>query len=235
MGGRTAASRTAGIVVGAVLTLVGGCVNPYVTVDTRLTGDQHLWVKLEGPAYAVVADDPRLQASLVFEECAALWSEVLNRQRPELDRVADADEADIIFTLAFDVLDLGIGVSTYPVYGSSRPHVSGYGGRARRYDSYDVVGTEVRSYHRGYRHLLFVSAWLPDAAKPAGRRVIWEGQAARTIDEADLKASMPYLTAGLGQFYGQATSEPTRIKLDKDELPTRTPAGGPAPAGQGQR
>jgi hypothetical protein len=105
----------------------------------------------------------------------------------------------------------------------------------RRFDGYDVVGTEVQTYHRGYRHMLFVSAWVPDAAQPAGRRVIWEGQAARTVDEADLKDSMPYLTAALGQFYGQATSEPTRIKLDKDELPARMPASGPAPARQRRR
>ena len=35
---------------------------------------------------------------------------------------------------------------------------------------------------------------------------------------------MPYLTAALGQFYGQATSKPTTVKVKKDDLPA---AGAP--------
>lgn len=196
-----------------------GCGNPYVTVDTRLTDDTQLWNRLDGPRYAVVADDPRLQAALAFEDSAATWGQVLVSARPGIRRVSDARQADLVFTLNFNITDLGTGINTYPVYGWSRGYFVGCGGRGYGYAGREFVGTEVETYHRGFLHTLFLSAWIADASQPAGRRVIWEGQADRTTDEADLKAAMPYLARGLGHFYGQATSKPTRIKIDKDELP----------------
>jgi hypothetical protein len=228
----------------------GGCVDPRVTVDTRLAADSQLWSKLDGPRYVVVADDPRVQATLAFEEYAQLWAQVLSRQRPELRRVATPGEADLVFTMNYSIVDLGTGISVYPVYGPTCPaygeaqvhlasyHGWGYGiGHGHGYSHgwggpfYGPYygGQEVETYHLGYRHILSISAWVPDASRPAGRRVIWEGQAERTEDQASLKAAMPYLTAGLGQFYGQATSKPTTVKVHKDDLPGAAPVAASAP------
>ncbi|HSW47199.1 MAG TPA: hypothetical protein VLM89_16670 [Phycisphaerae bacterium] len=212
--------RSAARVALAAMVPACGCVNPYVTVDTRLTSDPVLWRKLNGPRFAVVTDDPNVQTTLAFQEYAALWSRVAIQARPGLGDMSDPAAADLVFSLYFNIVDMGTGVATYPVYGWTRGYMIGCGRRVHTYTTHEVVGTEVRAYHRGFRHDLFVSAWVADPSQPAGRRVVWEGQAARTTDDADLKAAMPYLTVGLGRFYGQATSEPTRIKIDKDDLPS---------------
>jgi len=204
--------------------MLAGCGNPFVTVDTRLSGDVAAWRKLDGPRYAVVGDDPKLQASLVFEDCARLWQQVLARVRPELQRVSGSEQADLVFTVGFGITDLGTGMTTRPIYGWAHGYAVGRGGRVMdSYHSYDVIGTEIDTYHRGFSHAMGISAWVPDASQPAGRRVIWEGQAERTTDEADLKEAMPYLAYAFGQFYGQATSKPTRIKVEKEDLPSLGP------------
>jgi hypothetical protein len=106
-------------------------------------------------------------------------------------------------------------------YGHGYGYGHGWGGPF--YGPY-YGGPAVETYHLGYKHMLSISAWVPDATQPAGRRVIWEGQAERIEDQASLKVAMPYLTAGLGEFYGQSTSKPTIVKVRKDDLP-----GAPTP------
>ena len=233
-----------GVLLAASVLVAGGCVDPRVTVDTRLTADSQLWSKLDGPGYAIVTDDPRVQATLAFEECAQLWAQVLSRQRPVLRRVATPGEADLIFTMNYSIVDLGTGISASPidepthlVYevaqvqlvshhgGGPGGHGFSYGhGWGGPYYGPYYGGYELQTYRLGYKHTLSISAWVPDATQPAGRRVIWEGQADRIEDQASFKAAMPYLTAALGEFYGQATSKPTIVKVRKDDLP-----GAPTP------
>jgi len=228
-----------GVLLAASVLVAGGCVDPRVTVDTRLTADSQLWSKLDGPGYAIVTDDPRVQATLAFEEYAQLWAQVLSRQRPVLRRVATSGEADLIFTINYSIVDLGTGISASPIdepthlvyevaqvqlvsYHGCGPggHGFSYGhGWGGPFDGPYYGGYDLQTYHLGYKHTLSVSAWVPDATQTAGRRVIWEGQADRIEDQANFKAAMPYLTAALGEFYGQATSKPAIVKVRKDDLP----------------
>lgn len=193
-----------------------GCQNVYVTVDTRLARDPGLWPKLDDPAYAVTADDERVASTLEFQACADLVEEMLEVRRPQLRRVADPATADLICTVSYAVLDRGAGVDTYPVFGPRFGFGYGYG-CGPGYGGFGYVGSEVRTYHRGYLHLLLMQAWVPDEAQPMQRQVLWEARGEHVNDARSLKRTMPYLIGAAGRFWGQATEEPIRVRVDRDD------------------
>jgi len=199
-----------------LLAVVGGCQYVRVQVDCRLASDQSLHGHLKGPRYVIRGADQDTQASLAFEEFSALFERMLDMEHPRLKRVPVNQEADLVFTLAYRVLDRGAGVETYPVYGHS-----GYWGHWRpgfhHYDYYGTVGTHVETVHLGYVHVLFVAAWIKDDSQPAEKRVIWEGSCDLIDSQRSMKPTMPFLMAALEPYYGRATSVPVRVKFDPDD------------------
>jgi len=137
-------------------------------------------------------------------------------------------------TLGHQVFDLGTGLVSEPVYGYQEYYVT-HGRRLGIYRSYGVVGTETRSYHEGYRHVLNFSAWQSDASQPAGRRVLWEGRAEVVDDQPDPRPTTPYLLAALVHFYGQATDKPTSITIHPKDALLTAGRNVPAPASQPAR
>jgi hypothetical protein len=199
-----------------VLLVATGCHHVRVSVDCRLARDTTLWRHLDGPRYAVHADDEEIEASLAFEESAQLLERALAAERPDLARAGARESADLHLTLRYNVFDRGTGVESYPVYGRS----PGWGWRGGGYygsGGYGVVGTHLETVHLGYAHLLSLSAWIPDSTRPADRQVVWEGRADLVAGSPNPRLAMPYLVTALAGFYGEATDRPALIKFDEDD------------------
>jgi len=212
-----------------LLAVLSGCQYTHVEVDCRLAGEQALWAKLEGPRYVIQAEDARAEASLAFESFSEMLERALASERPDLRRVSSAEPAELTFSLSYQVIDQGTGLVTHPVYGYRYGYVRGCD-EWGAHRTYGFVGHEARTYHLGYLHVLSASAWVPDASRPAGRRVVWEGRADRGSDARTLKMTMPSLMAALMRFYGQATDQPTRIKIDRKDPLLRVVYGEAEPA-----
>ncbi len=201
-----------------IVAAAAGCSHVRVTVDCTAARDDLLLAHLDGPRYVLHAPSDDMEASLLFTEFADLWQRALTLHEPELQRVPDDDHAVFQMTLAFGVFDRGTGLAGYPV------HVHAYGGYGypwHRYDGfypgYRYAGTRVEPVHLGYLHDLFVTAWLPDEAAPAHRRVLWEGRAQLNARNLSLKPSMPYLMAALAPYFGRPTEGPETLKFDGDD------------------
>ena len=192
-----------------------GCSHVYVTVDARVDSGPSIQGRLDGPKYVIIAEDPRVEASLAFQAFSGIFERALAELRPGMHRVRSRNEADVVLTLVYNITDRGVGIGSYPVHGYSYGYVYGHRGAYRR--GYDLLGYETYTYHLGYLHTLSVSAWVVDSDSPAGRRVLWEGRADHQSEERTLKVTMPYLAAALGRFYGEGTDRPTRIKLAHDD------------------
>jgi hypothetical protein len=213
------------------LAVLSGCQYAYVEVDCRLAGEESLWAKLDGPRYVIRAEDERAEASLAFEAFSEMLERGLACERPGLRRVSSAEPAELTLSVSYQIINQGTGLVTDPVYGYRYGHMYGYGGWGA-YRTYGFVGHEVRPAHLGYLHVLLASAWVPDPSRPAGRRVVWEGRADRSSDARALKTTMPSLVAVLVRFYGQATDQPTKIKINRKDPLLRVLRGEPEPATQ---
>jgi len=154
------------------LIFLSGC-GTSVTVATRLDPNHSMWSRLDGPSYAIVAEDQRVEATLAFRAYASIVEQALSSVRPGLERKGSASEAGLVLTLVYDAADLGSAVASYPVYGYQYGYF--YGCPSGFYRTYGYIGTETYTYHLGYRHSLILSAWVQEANAPAGRHVIWEG------------------------------------------------------------
>lgn len=212
-------TRLARALLSAVLLIGGmaGCSETAITVDCRLTTDHTLWPALDGPEYVIRANDAVAEACLAFEEDAASLERMLAVQAPQLHRVRIDQPAGLVLTLVPQIVDMGVGYVSSPVYGHTHGYMSRYRGRTYYYDSFGVVGTEVNAYHRGFQHILGLAAWRPDPGQPAGRRVLWEGRAEVLDDGNDPRLTMPRLMAALIRFYGEATEKPVRVKIDRED------------------
>jgi hypothetical protein len=189
-----------------------GC-QPYrVRVDCRLTGENSLWSRLNGPAYVIHGPSPQLESSLEFEDFSAMLDRALRMQRPDLHRVAVGQTANLQMTMAYTVLYRGQAIETYPDY---RP-VYGFGPFGEGFfDTY--VGTEVRTVDLGYQHLLTLSAWIADQGQPAGRKALWEARADLIADDSNLKQTMPAMLLATTSLYGQGTGSTIEMKYAKDD------------------
>jgi len=196
------------------LIFLSGC-GTSVTVATRLDPNHSMWSRLDGPSYAIVAEDQRVEATLAFRAYASIVEQALSSVRPGLERKGSASEAGLVLTLVYDAADLGSAVASYPVYGYQYGYF--YGCPSGFYRTYGYIGTETYTYHLGYRHSLILSAWVQEANAPAGRHVIWEGRADMVNRDRFLDRAMPYLAAALVRFYGQATEGPIRVRLQDDD------------------
>jgi len=202
--------------IGALLIVVAlatvGC-EPYrVHVDCRLTPDQSLWHRLDGPLYVIHGPTPQVESTLEFEDYSSMMDRALRQQRPGLQRVAIGQTANLQMTLAYTVLYRGQAIETYPDY---RP-VYGFGPFGEGFfDTY--VGTEVRTVDLGYQHLITISAWIADQDQPAGRKTLWEARADLVADESNLKQTMPAMLLATTSLYGQSTVRTVIIKYDKDD------------------
>lgn len=228
--------RLAGMMVVVSALAAGGCTPYRVNVDTRLTGDNALWHRLDGPAYVVHGPTPQIESTLEFEDFSAMLSRALRQQRPGLQRVGIGQTANLQMTMAYTVLYRGQAIETYPDY---RP-VYGFGPFGRGlFDTY--VGTEVRTVDLGYQHLLSLSAWIADEGQPAGRKVLWEARADLIADDSNLKQTMPAMLLAATSLYGQGTGGTVTIKYAKDDDEFEALRHGtievtsrPAPAGRSQ-
>jgi hypothetical protein len=160
--------------------------------------------RLDGPRYVIRAPDEQTEASLAFQEYARVVEYALRMREPGLERVGITDPADFALLMQARVVDLGSGMESYPVYGHYYGPGFGPCGPAY-YHAYGPVGTEVRTVHLGYDHVLFLTAYIQAPGAPAGRVVLWEGMSGTIEDQADLDRAMPYLALGLTLYYGQAT------------------------------
>lgn len=222
--------------------MLAGCGSSKVWVDGRLTPDSGQWHRLDGPTYRIVGVAPEAEASLEFQEVADLLERAFHAPRPNLRRASPAavpagaaggraaergPRPDLVMTVTFQVFDRGTAVHTYPVYAHRRATAYSRHGRVYRYHSYGYAGSEVETVHMGFVHGLSLTAWVFDAAQPAGRRVIWEGKASIVRDEPDLRAAMPYLAVALADLYGQPTEGPVTVKFERhDERIERLYGGG---------
>jgi hypothetical protein len=199
------------------LLVAAGCHRIHVDVDCRLSASDTLWHHLDGPRYAITGVSEEAEASLSFEEFSGMLENVLRLSRPDLERAPVGEPADLNLTLHYNVIDRGTGVESYPVhYGPPFGYMYWYGpGYDDRF--YGFAATEVRTVHLGYRHLLFVAAWIPDPSQPAGRRTIWEGHGDLVSSGRSLKQTMPYLLVALATYYGQSTDQPVTLALDPDD------------------
>lgn len=189
-----------------------GCSAIRVRVDARLAPEPELQQKLDGPAYVIKAADEQAEASLAFQEFANTFAHAMEMYRPDLERVGTSEPADFAVLLHVTVADLGAGVVSYPILGSQYGRGFGPCGPVY-YRSYGVVGTEVRTVHYGYDHVLSAMAYIQDASAPAGRRVLWEGMAGLVDDANDIDQAMPYLAIGLASQFGQPTEGRRSVKL----------------------
>jgi hypothetical protein len=197
-----------------MLFAASGCTDVRVYIDARLASDNTLWHHLDGPTYVIRGGSPEHEASLSFEAFSDMLAEALAAGSTSLRRVHIGEPADLSLTLLYELVDRGTDVETYPVYGPSFGYWYGCG--PGPYHS-TYMGTQSRTVHLGYRHLLFVSAWIPAPDQPAGRRTIWEGHSEHVSDRNSLKQTMPYLITALVEFYGKSTSEPVRVTLKRDD------------------
>lgn len=192
------------------LSVVGlaGCSSVRVRVDSRAATEPEYRERLLGPRYVIRGPDEQAEASLAFQAFAATWSYALETRRPDLVRVEPTQPADFAILLHVQVVNLGGTVAAYPVYGSHFGPAYGPWGPGH-YRTFGVVGTEVRSVHFGYDHVLFATAYIQDPAGPGGRRVLWEGMAGSVSNRMDLDEIVPFLAVGLTSTFGDA-SEGTR-------------------------
>lgn len=191
-----------------------GCHRVQVEVESRLVSDVSLWGRLDGPGYVISGPDEQAEASLAFQEFADMLAAALKLRRPELQRAAPGEPAELSLTLTCRVVDRGTAVETYPVYGPRAGFLYGYG---YGYPDYGLVGTEVRTVDLGYQHAACLSAWIADGSGPAGRRVVWEGCGSLNSSQRSLKQTMPFLLVALVSVYGEATDVPLVVKLDHDD------------------
>jgi hypothetical protein len=202
--------------IGALLIVVAlatvGC-EPYrVHVDCRLTPDQSLWPRLDGPLYVIHGPTPQIESTLEFEDYSSMLDRALRQQRAGLRRVAIGQTANLQMTLAYTVLYRGQAIQTYPDY---RP-VYGFGPYGPGFfDTY--VGTEVTTVDLGYQHLLTISAWVADQGQPAGRKTLWETRADLIADDSNLKQTMPAMLLATTSLYGQSTSSTVTLKYSKSD------------------
>jgi hypothetical protein len=203
--------RPVGMMIVAA-TLAAGCTPYRVNVDSRLTGDDSLWHRLDGPAYVIHGPTPQVESMLEFEDFSAMLARALSQQRSGLQRVAIGQTANLQMTMAYTVLYRGQAIETYPDY---RP-VYGFGPFGGGiFDTY--VGTEVRTVDLGYQHLLSISAWIADEGQPAGRKVLWEARADLIADDSNLKQTMPAMLLATTSLYGQGTGGTVTFKYSHDD------------------
>ena len=208
--------RRATIVLG-VLLLTTGCRHVRVDVDCRLLGDHDQLHRLDGPTYVIRGPNEAEEASLAFQETADLLARGLAAERPDLTRVALEAPAHLMISIAYQVVDRGTAVESYPVYGHESGFAFSYGGPIHHYHGYGPVGAHVESVHLGFAHRLFLTAWVPDESRPADRLVLWEGYCDHAGPERSLKATLPYLVAAIVPYYGRPTDDLERIKFDRDD------------------
>lgn len=204
--------RPAGMVIAIAALAAAGC-EPYrVNVDCRLTSDNSLWHRLDGPAFVVHGPTPQIESTLEFEDFSTMLARALRQQRPALQRVAIGQTANLQMTMAYTVLYRGQAIETYPDF---RP-AYGFGPFGEPlFDTY--VGTEVRTVDLGYHHMLSLSAWIADQGLPAGRKVLWEGRADLIAYDSNLKQTMPAMLLASTSLYGQSTGSTMTIKYSKDD------------------
>jgi hypothetical protein len=193
--------------------VLAGCSSVRVRVDARAATEEDLRQRLAGPAY-VIRGPEQVEGTLAFQEFANTFSYALEMRRPDLTRVDTAEPADFAILLHVFVADLGGGVISHPVYGSRYGRVYGPYGPGY-YHSYGIVGTEIRSVHYGYDHVLSATAYIQDPAGPLGRRVLWEGTAGSVGDRQEISAAMPYLALGLTTFFGTSTAGREVVKFSR--------------------
>jgi hypothetical protein len=207
-----------------LLLLLAGCTGTRVHVDTRVSSDQQDQQLLLGPGYYIEAPEAKAQASLAFEDYADQVADTLRWYRPKLERVAKPEQADFRFMLMCQIIDRGTAVESTPVYGPRfglMPYYSS--GWSGGFGGYGYVGTEVRTVDLGYRHVLQLVAYVPDADKPAGQRVLWEGHAEMQTERRSLKQTMPSLTVALLEYFSQETPEPVHVAIDPDDPRLKAP------------
>lgn len=203
--------RSAGMAVAIAAIAAAGC-EPYrVHVDCRLTSDNSLWHRLDGPAFAIHGPTPQIESTLEFEDYSAMLARALRQQRPVLRRVPIGQTANLQMTMAYTVLYRGQAIETYPEF---RP-VYGFGPFGA--PLFDCVGTEVRTVDLGYHHMLSLSAWIADQGLPAGRKVLWECRADLIAYDSNLKQTMPAMLLAATSLYGQCTGSTVTIKYGKDD------------------
>ena len=189
-----------------------GC-QPYrVHVDCRLTTDNSLWHRLDGPAFVVHGPAPQIESTLEFEDFAAMLARAIRQQRPSLQRVPIGQTANLQMTMGYSVLYRGQAIETYPyyrpMYGFGPWGDGFYGGEV--FERVDVVDL-------GYQHMLSLSAWIADEGQPADRKVLWEGRADLIADDSNLKQTMPAMLLATMSLYGQSTGATVTMKYKKDD------------------
>jgi hypothetical protein len=209
--------------VSALSLLATGCQSIRVQVDCRLTPDNSLWTRLDGPDYVIHGVDPQVESSLEFQDFAGLMADTLKLIRPSLRRVAIGQPANLQMSLTYAMFYRGQAIETYPVHGP----LWGFGpyGYGMPFDTY--VGTEVQTVDLGYQHMISVSAWISDPGQVGGRKVLWEGRANDISDSPTLRQPMPHMMVALFSFYGEATNGLVTVKLDKDDERLKALAGAP--------
>ena len=189
-----------------------GCAPYRVQVDCRLTSDNSLWHRLDGPVFVVHGPTPQIESTLEFEDFAAMFDQAIRQQRPGLRRVPIGQTANLQVTMGYTVLYRGQAIETYPyyrpMYGFGPWGDGFYGGEV--FERVDVVDL-------GYQHMLSLSAWIADEGQPADRKVLWEGRADLIADDSNLKQTMPAMLLALTSLYGQSTGTTVTIKFDKDD------------------
>jgi hypothetical protein len=206
----------------AAIVALSGCSRVTVHVDARIAPEATMGGTVEtgrlfDASYAVLGADEHIESSLAFRDYSELWRFALGEAYPSMQRVDTSARADLLMTLSYTLVDLGTGVRSYPVYRSHLSYIGMCRGQPvyarRRY----YAGTRTETYHLGYEHSVFVSAWVPDEAYPAGRMTLWEGAAATVLGDADLDGAMPYLMVALSRYYGLETEDDERIHFDRDD------------------
>ncbi len=189
-----------------------GC-QPYrVHVDCRLTKDDTLWHRLDGPAFVVHGPTPQIESTLEFEDFAAMLSRAIRQQRPGMQRVPIGQTANLQVTMGYTVLYRGQAIETYPEFHPVR----GFGPWGDPFFGGEVF-ERVETVDLGYQHMLTLSAWIADQGLPAGRQVLWEGRADLITDDSNLKQTMPAMLLALTSLYGQGTTTTVTIKFDRDD------------------
>jgi hypothetical protein len=208
--------RSTGLLILLLLAALAGCESPRVDVETRLTQDARLWPRLDGPTYAIRAPQP-LESGLAFEEFAGVIQQAFVSEHPQLRRVPAGQPADLTLGIDFAVADLGVAMTSRPVYAHSRGYAVGPHGGVRSYGFYGPVGTAVEPMQLGFAHSLTVAATVSDPAQPGGKRVLWEGTFTLRSDSPDLGRAMPYLAVAAAAYYGQATGGHEVMKFKRHD------------------
>lgn len=188
-----------------------------VFVDCRLAADPADWHLLDGPTYVVRGNSEAEEASLAFQEFAAMLEQALAAERPGLRRVPAGEPAHLILSMAYNVFDRGTGLASYPVYGAAAGYGRWYGGPVYRWDAYGPVGAYWSSVHLGFAHKLFLAAWVPAEDESGRQHVIWEGYSDHGGRDRSLRATLPYLLTALVPYYGRATQDIEEVRLNPDD------------------